>query len=91
MLDPLTLRADTDYIGCKRRRESTNCGIAQWGNQLIKSWSYTQSVVAVSSGQAEEYGAVKGASVAMTLQSLLSDLGITCVIDVKVTQVPQWE
>ena len=54
-----------------------------WGNHLIKSWSTTQSVVALSSGEAEYYGMVKGASIAIGLQSVLKDFQITCGIEVK--------
>ena len=54
-----------------------------WGMHLIKSWSTTQSVVALSSGEAEYYGMVKGASVATGLQSVLGDFQITCSIELK--------
>ena len=67
----LTVWTDTDYAGCKRTRKSTSGGVVMWGNHLIKSWSSTQSVVALSSGEAEYYGMVKGASVAIGLQSVL--------------------
>ena len=48
-----------------------------------KSWSSTQSVVALSSGEAEYYGMVKGASVALGLQSVLKDFNIECSITLK--------
>ena len=47
-----------------------------WGNHLIKAWSKMQSVVALSSGEAEYYGMVKGASMALGIQSMLKDLGV---------------
>ena len=40
-------------------------------------------MVALSSGEAEYYGMVKGASVALGLQSVLGDFRITCGIEVK--------
>ena len=43
---------------------------------MIKSWSTTQAVVALSSGEAELYGIVKGSSEGIGAQSLLKDLGI---------------
>ena len=54
-----------------------------WGSHLVKSWSSTQSVVALSSGEAEYYGMVKGASVALGLQSVLKDFNIECNIVLK--------
>ena len=43
------------------------------GEHCIKSWSITQSVIALSSGEAEYYSMVKGASVALGLVGMLSD------------------
>ena len=79
----LTVWTDTDYAGCKRTRKSTTGGVVMWGSHLIKSWSSTQSVVALSSGEAEYYGMVKGGSVALGLQSVLKDFNIDCSITVK--------
>ena len=42
----------------------------------VKSWSSTQTVVARSSGEAEYYAAVKGASEGLGLQAMLRDVGI---------------
>ena len=79
----LTVWTDTDYAGCKRTRKSTSGGVVMLGSHLIKSWSSTQSVVALSSGEAEYYGMVKGASVALGLQSVLKDFNIECSITLK--------
>ena len=68
---------DTDYAGCRRTRKSTSGGIAFLGKHVLKSWSLTQSIITLSSGEAEYYGLVKGSSVALGLRSLLKDLGIT--------------
>jgi len=73
---------DTDFAGCKRTRKSTSGGIAQLGNHLIKSWCSTQSIVSLSSGEAEYYGIVKGASIALGLRSMIGDLGINLAIRV---------
>ena len=54
-----------------------------WGKHLIKSWSSTQTVVALSSGEAEYYGMVKGASVALGLQAVLGDFDVQCSIVLK--------
>ena len=43
---------------------------------MIKSWSTTQAVIALSSGEAEFYGIVKGGSTGIGLRSVLGDLGV---------------
>ena len=50
------------------------------GGHLIKSWSVAQAVIALSSGEAEYYAALKGASVALGFRSMLADLGIEAKI-----------
>ena len=67
---------DTDFAGCHRTRRSTSGGIAMVGGHVIKAWSTTQPTVALSSGEAELTGIVKGASQGIGLQSISSDLGI---------------
>ena len=45
------------------------------GTHLLKCWSSTQAGVAMSSGEAEFYGAVKGASAGYGMQALYRDIG----------------
>ena len=66
---------DTDYAGCRKTRRSTSGGILMLGEHLIKGWSVTQAVIALSSGEAEYYGIVKGSSVGLGAHSVLRDLG----------------
>ena len=54
-----------------------------WGDHIIKSWSTTQSVIALSSGEAEYYGMVKGASVGLGIQSVLRDFEINVMLTLK--------
>ena len=49
---------------------------------MVKSWSSTQSVIALSTGEAELYAINKTAAQAMGLQSLLQDMGIELAIRV---------
>ena len=65
---------DTDFAGCRRTRKSTNGGYVMHGTHLIKSWATTQTVTALSSGEAEYYGVVKAACEAVGIVSLLQDL-----------------
>ena len=59
-------------------RRSTSGGAAVFGEHLIKHWCTTQPTVALSSGEAELGGIVKGATQGIGLQSIALDLGI-CV------------
>ena len=43
---------------------------------VIKSWSTNQAVIALSSGEAEYYGMVKGASQSVGLRGIADDLGV---------------
>ena len=47
-----------------------------FGSHCIKTWSSSQQVIALSSGEAEYYGMVKGASNALGLRSMLEDVGV---------------
>ena len=67
---------DTDFGGCQTTRRSTSGGIAMRGLHSLKHWSHTQTTIALSSGEAELGGICRGASLALGLQSLASDLGI---------------
>ena len=46
------------------------------GGHCVKSWSTTQSIVALSSGEAEYYGLVKAGCVAIGLRALCLDLNV---------------
>ena len=46
------------------------------GEHCVKTWSSNQAVIALSSGEAEFYGIVKGASNAMGISGILDDLGV---------------
>ena len=46
------------------------------GRHLIKSWSSTQNVISLSSGEAEYYSMVKGASTGMGCQAMLKEIGV---------------
>ena len=52
------------------------------GCHVIKTWSSTQSSVSMSSGEAEFYGVVRAAGIALGQQALLRDLG--CDLPVRV-------
>ena len=45
------------------------------GSHLLKCWSSTQAGVAMSSGEAEFYSAVKGAATGLGMKALYRDIG----------------
>ena len=45
------------------------------GKHLIKSWSSTQQIITLSSGEAELYGMLKGATQTKGLISMMADFG----------------
>ena len=51
------------------------------GLHCLKAWSVNQQVIALSSGEAEYYGMVKGSSIALGMVGMLSDMGINTTID----------
>ena len=72
----LTTSCDTDFAGCLVTRRSTTGGIAQRGLHLIRHWSTTQSVVTLSSAEAELTGICRSTSNSMGLISIAKDLGM---------------
>ena len=75
-ISDVDIYTDTDWAGCPRTRKSTSGGCVMLGTHLIKSWSSTQTSVALSSGEAEFNGVVRGSGIGLGFQSLLSDLGV---------------
>ena len=58
----VTTFTDNDWPGVRSSRKSTTGGVVCLGHHMIKSWSSTQQLVALSSGEAELYAFIKGAS-----------------------------
>ena len=67
---------DSDFAGCMKSRKSTSAGVVLLGGHLVKSWSSNQAVVALSSGEAEDYAIVKGSSVGIGITALAADMGV---------------
>ena len=55
----------------------------QVGRHTVKSWSVTQPIVSLSTGEAEFYSLVKGASIGMGLQAMLREMEVYLSIRVK--------
>ena len=73
---------DTDWAGCARTRKSTSGGCLMLGCHVIKFWSATQASLALSSGEAEFYGVVRGAGMGLGQQALGRDAGFELPIRV---------
>ena len=69
-LSRLTANSDSDWAGDKKTRKSTSGGIVRIGTHFIKSWSKNQSVIALSSAEAELYAIIKTASETLGIMSL---------------------
>ena len=74
-VDHIDVYADTDWAGCPLSRRSTSGGCIMGGTHLLECCSSTQAGVAMSSGEAEFYGAVKGASTGLGMKALYRDIG----------------
>jgi hypothetical protein len=72
--------SDSDFAGGEKRT-STSGGVIMFGGAVIKCWSKQQKVVALSSGEAELYGAVKLGCELMGIKSLAQDFGLDVALD----------
>ena len=67
---------DSDWAGDAASRKSTSGGAIMLGEHCVKTWSTTQSTIALSSCEAEYYALVDGASRTLGLQAAARELGI---------------
>ena len=74
----ITVYSDTDFAGCREKRKSTRAGVLMLGQHALMTWSSAQSVVALSSGEAECYGLVKDGAQSIGFASMVNDLGALC-------------
>ena len=75
---PYTMRTytDADWAGCKESRKSTTGGAIMLGGHTLKTWSKTQSLIALSSGESEFYAALKASAETLGMLAMLRDFGI---------------
>ena len=73
--------SDSDWAGCQRTRKSTSGGVVVVNGTAVKSWSYTQSTLTLSSAEAELVAFVKSAAEALGAKSLAADLGLELAIE----------
>ena len=73
----ITTYIDADWAGCKNTRKPTTGGVVTIGNHDVKSWSKTQALIALSSGESELYAALKASAETLGVISMLADFGLT--------------
>eukprot|EP00435_Cladocopium_sp_Y103_P016599 s3099_g4.t1 len=71
----LHIHTDSDDAGCNETRKSTSCGALYHGKHLLKFYSSTQHVIALSSGESEFYAGVKAGSTLLGGLATMMDLG----------------
>ena len=69
----VTTYTDSDWAGDKVSRKSTSGGVIMLGKHVVKTWSSSQQVIALSSGEAELYALLKGAAQTKGTMSYLKD------------------
>ena len=71
----LTTHTDADWAGCRETRKSTSGVCIMLGCHTLKSWSKTQALIALSSGESELYVALKASAEALGAMAILQDFG----------------
>ena len=75
----LHVYTDSDFAGYVKSRKSSSGGVVFLGKSTIRTWSSNQSVIALSSGEAEYYALVKGASQGIGVQNIMNYLGVEVI------------
>ena len=71
---------DSDWAGNGATRRSTSGGLLFFQKMVIKTWAKLQSILALSSAEAEYLAMIKGVQEALALRTALMELGITASI-----------
>ena len=71
-----TVQSDSGWAGDRSTRKSVSAGSFPYGQHVLRSWSKDQTVIAMSSGEAEVYAACMAALQAMGTESMAPDSGV---------------
>ena len=82
MPNVIRVYVDTDHAGCAVTRRSTTGMVLMLGTHTVKTACNLQSTIALSSGESEWYGLVKGSAVGLGFQSLMADWNISLSLEV---------
>ena len=75
--DCLYCPVDSNWADCRETRRSTSGGALVHGKHTLATWSVTQAIQALSSGEAEYYALLRGAVEALGLAATAEELGFT--------------
>ena len=73
-VDEITSFSDANWAGCVKSRKSASGGCLMLGNHLIKTYSKTQSNIALSSAESEFYATMKVCQESIGMISLAKEL-----------------
>ena len=65
-----------------RTRKSTSGGVILWGKALVKSWSRTQALIALSSGESELAAVAMAVAEGLGMKSVLADFDHPVAIEI---------
>ena len=71
-----TVYSDSNWAGCRASRKSTSGACFMHGKHMLKSFSRTQSNIALSSAEAELYAFVTAASEGIGMTTMAKDFGL---------------
>ena len=80
----LVVHSDANWAGCNSTRRSTSGGIIRLGQHLLKSYSRTRNLVALSSAENDFYAIIKPATEALGLHAMLVDVGDDAMLHLNV-------
>ena len=80
----LDVYSDSNWAGCHQTRKSTSGACYMYGGHLLRSYSKTQAVLALSSAEAELYALTSAASDGMGMKLMMQEYGIQCEVMVHV-------
>ena len=75
--DFLYIPVDSNWADCRETRRSTSGGALVHGRHVLATWSVTQSIQALSSGEAEFYAVLRGAVEALGLAATAEEMGFS--------------
>ena len=87
----LQVQVDSDWAGELLERKSTTCVIVRRGKHLLRHMSCLQTLVALSSGEAEYYALIRGACTSLGIQSHYQDWMIDVPIQIYTVTAQQQE
>ena len=80
--DPKTLYTDTDWAADELTRKSVSCTVERYGSHMLDCSVAKQSLVAMSSGEAEFYGIDMAVATSKQTSQILEQIGMQLVVTI---------